>query len=97
MYPRTIEVRDDVEAPAVEQALAMARELKQLTDAADDGEVLAVFDPEAHPCPLVDRPAWRCCASFPPLGPPRPSRGRPWRSRGLPNPLHSRTTSSGPR
>jgi hypothetical protein len=44
MYPRTIEVRDDVEAAAVEQALAMARELKQLADATADGKVLAVVE-----------------------------------------------------
>ena len=44
MYPRTIEVRDDVEAAAVEQALAMARELKQLADAAPDGKVLSVVE-----------------------------------------------------
>ena len=29
MYPRTIEVHDEIEAAAVEQALAMARELKR--------------------------------------------------------------------
>src|SRR4051812_26280381 len=44
MYPRTIEVRDEAEAAAVEQALALARELKQLADAAPDGEVLAVVE-----------------------------------------------------
>src|SRR5687767_11723646 len=44
MYPRTIEVRDEVEAAAVEQALAMARELKQLADAAPDGKVLAIVE-----------------------------------------------------
>jgi hypothetical protein len=47
MYPRTIEVCDDIEAAAVEQALAMARELKQLADAAPDGRVLAVVEQAA--------------------------------------------------
>jgi hypothetical protein len=44
MYPRSIEVRDEVEADAVEQALAIARELKRLADAAPDGKVLAVVE-----------------------------------------------------
>ena len=44
MYPRMIEVRDEVEAAAVEQALAMARELKRLADDAPDGKVLAVVE-----------------------------------------------------
>ena len=44
MYPRTIEVRDEIEAAAVEQALAMARELKRLADAAPDGQVLATVE-----------------------------------------------------
>ena len=44
MYPRTIEVLDEVEAAAVEQALAMARELKQVADAAPDGKVLAAVE-----------------------------------------------------
>jgi len=44
MYPRLIEVRDEVEAAAVEQALAMARELKQLADAAPDGQVLSIVE-----------------------------------------------------
>jgi hypothetical protein len=44
MYPRSIEVRDEVEAAAVEQALAMARELKQVADAAPDGQVLAAVE-----------------------------------------------------
>jgi hypothetical protein len=47
MYPRTIEVRDEVEAAAVEQALVMARELKHLADAAPDGHVLAVVEQAA--------------------------------------------------
>jgi hypothetical protein len=50
MYPRTIEVRDEVEAAAVEQALAMARELKQLADATPDGHVLAVVEQAAVEC-----------------------------------------------
>jgi hypothetical protein len=47
MYPRAIEVRDEIEAAAVEQALAMARELKQLADATPDGRVLAVVEQAA--------------------------------------------------
>lgn len=47
MYPRMIEVRDEVEAAAVEQALAMARELKRLADAAPDGKVLAIVEQAA--------------------------------------------------
>jgi hypothetical protein len=47
MYPRTIEVRDEVEAAAVEQALAMTRQLKQLADAAPDGQVLAIVEQAA--------------------------------------------------
>jgi hypothetical protein len=39
-----IEVRDEVEAAAVEQALAMARELKRLADEAPDGKVPAVVE-----------------------------------------------------
>ena len=42
-----IEVRDAVEAAAVEQAPAMARELKRLADAAPDGKVLAVAEEAA--------------------------------------------------
>jgi hypothetical protein len=45
MYPRTIEVRDEVEAAAVEQALA--RELKRIADAARDGQVLAAVEAAA--------------------------------------------------
>jgi hypothetical protein len=44
MYPRLIEVRDEAEAAAVEQALAMARELRRLADAAPDGQVLAAVE-----------------------------------------------------
>ena len=47
MYPRTIEVRDEVEAAAVEQALAMARELKRVADTAPDGKVLAAVEQAA--------------------------------------------------
>ena len=39
---RTIEVRTELESILVEQALAMARELEAVTDAAPDGAVLAV-------------------------------------------------------
>ena len=39
---RTIEVRTELESILVEQALAMARELEAVTDAAPDGHVLAV-------------------------------------------------------
>ncbi len=39
---RTITVRTELESILVEQALAMARELEALTDAAPDGAVLAV-------------------------------------------------------
>ena len=44
MYPRLIEDRDEVEAAAVEQALAMARELRRVADAAPDGQVLAIVE-----------------------------------------------------
>jgi hypothetical protein len=44
MYPRMIEVRDEVEAAAVEQALALARELKRIADDAPDGRVLAAVE-----------------------------------------------------
>lgn len=47
MYPRTIEVRDEVEADAVEQAPAMAGELKHRADAAPDGKVLAIVEQAA--------------------------------------------------
>jgi hypothetical protein len=50
MYPRTIEVHDEIEAAAVEQALAMARELKRLADVAPDGQVLAVVERAAVEC-----------------------------------------------
>lgn len=40
-YPREIRIEDAVEALIVEQALAMARDLKQVADDAPDGQVLA--------------------------------------------------------
>lgn len=40
MFPREVQITDPVEALIVEQALAMARELKQVCRAAPDGEVL---------------------------------------------------------
>jgi hypothetical protein len=47
MYPRTVEVHNEREAAAVEQALAMVRELEQLTNATPDGRVLAVVEQAA--------------------------------------------------
>ena len=47
MIRRTFVAEDEVEAAAVEQALAMARELKQLADAAPDGHVLTVVEQAA--------------------------------------------------
>ena len=41
---RTVTVRTELEAILVEQALAMARELEAVTDAAPDGQVLAVAE-----------------------------------------------------
>ncbi len=41
MIHRTFVAEDEVEAAALEQALAMVRELKQLADAIPDGHVLA--------------------------------------------------------
>jgi hypothetical protein len=41
---RTIEVRTELESILVEQALAMARELELASDAAPDGQVLAVSE-----------------------------------------------------
>jgi uncharacterized protein YdeI (YjbR/CyaY-like superfamily) len=40
-YPREIRLENATEALIVEQALAMARDLKQVADAAPDGQVLA--------------------------------------------------------
>ena len=47
MSRRTLYAEDEVEAAAVEQALAMVRELKQLADATPDGHVLAAVEAAA--------------------------------------------------
>jgi hypothetical protein len=47
MICHTIEVEDETELAAVEQALAMVRELKQLAEATPDGHVLAVVEQAA--------------------------------------------------
>ena len=47
MIHHTIEVEDETELAAVEQALAMVRELQQLADATSDGHVLAVVEQAA--------------------------------------------------
>ena len=47
MYPRAVEVRNEQEAVAVEQALAMVRELERLAGAAPDGHVLAAVEQAA--------------------------------------------------
>ncbi len=47
MIRRTFVAEDAVEAAALEQALAMVRELKQLADAAPDGRVLAAVEKAA--------------------------------------------------
>lgn len=44
---RMVMVRTELEAILVDQALAMARELETLTDAAPDGQVLAVAEQAA--------------------------------------------------
>ena len=44
---RTVTVRTELESILVEQALAMARELEAVTDAAPDGAVLAVGETAA--------------------------------------------------
>ena len=41
---RTVEVRTELESILVEQALAMARQLEMVSDAAPDGQVLAVAE-----------------------------------------------------
>jgi hypothetical protein len=41
---RTITIRTELESILVDQALAMARELEAVTDAAPDGQVLAVAE-----------------------------------------------------
>lgn len=46
-YPREIRVESDYEALVVEQALAMARDLKRTADAAPDGKVLAIAEQAA--------------------------------------------------
>ncbi len=47
MIRRTMEFRNEREALAAEQAIAMARELEAPADAAPDGKVLAVVEREA--------------------------------------------------
>jgi hypothetical protein len=47
MIHRTFVAADEVEAAALEQALAMVRELKQLADATPDGHVLAAVEQAA--------------------------------------------------
>ena len=47
MYPRQIEVCNAVEAAAVEQALAMVRELDRIADDAPDGHVIAQVEQAA--------------------------------------------------
>src|SRR5262245_205947 len=44
MIRRVMEFEDENELLAAEQAIAMARELKQIADAAPDGHVLAVTE-----------------------------------------------------
>src|SRR4051812_21173182 len=44
MIRRTFHAEDEVEAAALEQALAMVRELRQIADDAPDGKVLAVVE-----------------------------------------------------
>jgi hypothetical protein len=47
MIRRMFYAEDELEAAALEQALAMVRELKHLADAAPDGKVLAVVEQAA--------------------------------------------------
>ena len=47
MSQRTFYAEDELEAAAIEQALAMTRELKRLADGAPDGTVLAVAEKAA--------------------------------------------------
>ncbi len=47
MSGRTFHAEDDLEAAAIEHALAMTRELKRLADDAPDGKVLAVAEKAA--------------------------------------------------
>lgn len=44
---RTVTIRTELEAILVEQALAMARELEMVSDAAPDGQVLALAESAA--------------------------------------------------
>jgi hypothetical protein len=44
MSGRTFHAEDELEAAALQQALAMVRELKQLADLAPDGHVLAAVE-----------------------------------------------------
>jgi hypothetical protein len=46
-YPREIRVENATEALIVEQALAMARDLKRTADAAADGQVLSIAEQAA--------------------------------------------------
>ncbi len=76
---RTVGVRTELESLLVEQALAMARELEAVTDAAPDGRVLAIGEeatvwlgreltrraPEA----ALQRQAGRAEQKGPPAGP----------------------------
>lgn len=41
---RTIEVQSELESVLIEQAIAMARELERVSDAAPDGHVLAIAE-----------------------------------------------------
>jgi hypothetical protein len=47
MYPRLVEVQNAAEAAAVEQALAMVRELDRMADDAADGHVIAQVEQAA--------------------------------------------------
>ena len=47
MYPRQIEVQNAAEAAAVEQALAMVRELDRMAGDAADGHVIAAVEQTA--------------------------------------------------
>lgn len=47
MIRRTFVAENEVEAAAIEQAVTMVRELKQLADATPDGHVLAVVEQAA--------------------------------------------------
>jgi hypothetical protein len=50
MSRRTFHAEDELEAAALEQALAMVRELRQLADATPDGRVLAAVEAAAVDC-----------------------------------------------